>query len=39
VAIAAFTGDHRGQPAEAFLPWDDARPDAPERQWATERIR
>jgi hypothetical protein len=39
VAVAAFAGDHRGQPAEAFLEWDNARPDAPERQWAEERIR
>jgi len=34
VAVAAYFGDHRGQPAEAFLPWDAGEPDAPARQWA-----
>jgi len=34
VAVAAFEGDARGQPAEVFLPWDTGAPDAPERQWA-----
>jgi len=36
VAVAAFVGDARGQPAELFLPWDAGAPDAPERQWAEE---
>ena len=37
VAVAAFIGDHRGQPAEMFLEWETARPGAPERQWAESR--
>jgi len=34
VAVAAFDGDHRGQPAEVFLSWDAGAPEAPARQWA-----
>jgi len=34
VAVAAFVGDHRGQPAEVFLPWDTGAPAFPETQWA-----